>query len=130
MVLLLCLGPAFSRSADFTRYDSSIARDELDGTWYGVSDPPGLGGIMGSKWIFAGNKLTIHLPGSESSEWQIKRQVRGGLLAIDMKYRTVHWLAIYQIEGDRLRICESTGARPTQFKATSGYLLIFKRSQP
>lgn len=114
--------------ADFTRHDSSIVRIDLDGTWDLVSDS-GENNIKGIKWVFAGNKLTIHVPGSPPFNWQIKRQVHNGPLAIDMKCPSTHWLAIYQIDGDQLRICECTSARPTQFKNGSGvYLLVFKRS--
>lgn len=129
-LLLLVLVVSSGSGADFTHHDSSITKDDLDGTWdalnYSVE-----ANVKGVKWVFAGDKLTLHYPGSVPNVWQIKRQAHNGQLTIDMKFRTTHWLAIYEIKGDLLRICESTSVRPTQFKAASGgtYLLTFKRSR-
>ena len=93
------------------------------------------------KWVFADDKLTIHLPeGKEEVAVDLDpfaTPKAADLTALTGKQKGQTILAIYALDGDTLTICDNAPnldkGRPTalEAKSGSGYVLVtFKRGKP
>lgn len=94
--------------------------------------------VRGAKVVFSGTKMTSYENDSELYVYDLTIDPTKIPKQLDMRgvnkaaLKTTH-LALYTLDGDRLTICSSDGARPkeisAQKNATDGHvILVFKRN--
>jgi uncharacterized protein (TIGR03067 family) len=108
--------------------------DGLEGTWQetghkwnGASENPN-----GDRFVVHGDTLQWIRGGKQYWEWRVRLEASRGPRAIDLVREGVTTSAIYEVRGDRLRICfpDDSWLRPTSFAAEEGScetLRTFKR---
>jgi len=111
--------------------DNKVVRDglkKLEGTWnYTASE---LGGkpvpdnfIKGATLTIKGNVYTARLAGMVVDEGTIKIDPTKKPMTIDRmssKRKTIKFYGIYELDGDKLRICENSRERPKKFDSKEG----------
>jgi uncharacterized protein (TIGR03067 family) len=142
-VMILTAG--FLTAADPPKSDAAPSdKDRLQGTWSAVSmenngKPAPPEAIKGAKLVFTGDQYT--LKGEESYQGTFTLDPTRKPKTIDTTFVEVEGgkkgtaLGIYELEGDRLKICWRHGGkeRPTEFatKPNSGLrLMVLKRDKP
>jgi RNA polymerase sigma factor (sigma-70 family) len=134
------------KKADKPKGDQSdpkkLAEDELkklQGKWKVLrmntaNGPAPADAIKGMTWEFDGNKLIGRSPGAPVAESEFIIDASASPKRIDTTMAgptgTLKSLGIYEIAGDKLKICQSLTHRPTEFKAgdSSGVIELEKET--
>jgi RNA polymerase sigma factor (sigma-70 family) len=113
--------------------------EKLRGTWVAISGEVGgkqvpEAAVKGFKMVFGDGKFTLETDG-KSTEGTFKLNPAAKPKAIDTTVDGKTALAIYSLDGDKLKLCsdEDGTNRPTEFATKASVrhvLLIFKREKP
>ena len=122
LLMITLVWPMFLMLNDKTIGDDSKA---IEGTWVIVEAELGgqkLESIKGTKLILTGGKYQYQTDKGEYKLYPAEETKAIDIVGLEGSNKGKTILAIYQLEGDRLKICyELTGkTRPTTFKAETG----------
>jgi len=113
--------PGVPTRADDTKKD----QEKLQGTWSVVSgerDGQPNDSIKNDKLVISGDKITVKkAAGSEETPVTFTLDATKKPKQMDVKAEGMTLLAIYELDGDNLKLCFARGAeRPTDFTAKAG----------
>jgi uncharacterized protein (TIGR03067 family) len=136
---LAVLGLAFA-PAPLPRQDRRTDLEKLQGEWVTVSSVLE-GGVQTfrpneDRVVFKGDQLSFVIGGSVSARWTVRLGSAQKLRTLDLRgdRATDFILGIYQLEGDKLTICNrnmsGSTERPTDFVGRQGvWLHVYKRGK-
>lgn len=122
----LLLPLALLSGADFSRPDTAIVLNDLEGTWRATAETTGA--TVGSYWIVAGDNLKIVYKG-HPAYWKLQRPASNR--SFDMTYSGMRLFVLCKVERDKLTICYYPITRPLKLTAGPGEIaMTFERLNP
>src|SRR5262249_15831658 len=107
-------------------------KETIEGVWVGTAKEAGKKVALEVRMEFKGKKVTISLKGEAALTGTYKIAPDKSPATMDITIQGTTILAIYELKGDQLKICNSTtegGARPSAIEATEKTALATLKRQ-